>query len=96
MDDLSDMAKAIRTGMFLNPRATLTMHNEQSELTPEAAAAMQELIDGGFIAVEAQGKRRTYSLTNAGAELPRQSFKWMMKHGKKSLTQPIIAHAQEG
>jgi hypothetical protein len=96
MADLSDMAKAIRTGMFMNPRATLTMHNEQSELTPEAAAAMQELIDGGYIVVEAQGKRRTYSLTDAGADLPRQSFDWMMTHGKKSLTQPIRKERSNG
>ena len=96
MGDLSDMAKAIRTGMFMNPRATLTMHNEQSELTPEAAAAMQELIDGGYIVVEAQGKRRTYSLTDAGADLPRQSFVWMMTHGKKSLTQPIRKERSNG
>ena len=89
MTELSNMANCIRTGMFLNPKATLTLWNEKSELTPEAAAAMDELIAGGFIAVEAQGKMRRYSLTEAGEQVPRMSFDWMMKNGKKPLTQPI-------
>lgn len=89
MSELSNMAKAIRTGFFLNPKATLTLWNEKSELTPDALAAMQELIDGGFVAVEAEGKMRRYSLTEAGAELPRQSFTWMLEHAREPLTQPI-------
>jgi hypothetical protein len=89
MSELSNMANCIRTGMFLNPKATLTMWNERSEFTPEAAAAMDELVSGGFIAVEAQGKMRRYSLTEAGEALPKMSFDWMMEHGTISLTQPI-------
>jgi len=89
MTELTDIAKAIRTGIFFIPSATLTMHNEHSEMTPEAAAAMKELVDGGFVAVEPNGKCQTYSLTDDGAKLPRQSLAWMRKHGTRPLMQPI-------
>lgn len=82
MADLSDDALAIRTGIFLNPRTTLTMHNEESVFTDRAAAAMKELVDGGYVLAEPKGQAVTYSLQGAGFDLPRKSMAWMDKHGK--------------
>lgn len=81
MADLSDDALALRTGIFLNPKTTLTMHNDESVFTDRAAAAMKELVDGGYILAEPDGRKVTYRLQGPGFDLPRKSMAWMEKHG---------------
>lgn len=89
MTELSNLALAIRTGFFLNPRTTLCLRNEKSRLTAEAQAAMNELVAAGILSATQDGAACIYRLTEAGAELPPQSLAWMAKHGKVSIVEPI-------
>lgn len=93
---ISIQAQAILAAHWgMNPALTLTLNNEASRLTPQASAAMSELICAGFVKAEkaANGfaSSMTYTLTDLGRKAKIQkSLAWMERHGRFSLTEPIL------
>ena len=84
---LSTEAIAVRVGVFLNHKASLTMRNESSVLSAQAEKGLLELISAGFVDVTHEGLAARYVLTPAGAALDVKAlcggkpFDWMKKHG---------------
>lgn len=96
VSQISVHAQAILAAHWgISPEATLTLNNEASRLTRESSDAMSELICAGFVKAEkaANGfaQSMTYTLTSLGKKTNiRKSLTWMERHGKFSLTEPIL------
>jgi hypothetical protein len=96
MTELSNDARAMLLGCFLNPRASLTMHNVQNRLTARAQAGIDELIAAGLVQVDRpHDEVAVYTLTDAGADADRREiargdlFGFMEQNGRFSIAEPI-------
>jgi len=84
--DLSDDGKAMLLGVFLSPKAKLTMQNQISVLSARAHNGLEDLIKNGLAIATSDGIAVTYELTEAGRQFDRRSissnpFLWMKTHG---------------
>lgn len=94
--ELSITAQVILAGHWgLSPSMELTMQNQKSRLTKQAADAMTELIYAGLVKAEKANdscaESMTYTLTEKGKALRfRKSIEWVEKHGNFKLTEQIV------
>jgi hypothetical protein len=96
--ELSNEARAIFLGCFLNPKSTLRLANVENTLTDAARKGMDELIEAGLVeAFNIAGTLAViYSATEAGMNADRKEiaggdlFGFMETHGKFNLFQSIM------
>lgn len=92
--ELSDDAKALMLGIFMNPKSQLRLENEVRTLSSRARDALRELHFIGLAQVTKEGKIETWSLTEEGRDVDRRQLapnlmEFMESKGNFSITVKI-------
>ena len=92
MEALSDAAKALLGALWMNPKFTLRYAMVGRVPSPEADAALTELVSAGVLARKQEpGGGVVFSMTKAGEVLdrkPKGGLAFIRKHGSFPLSVP--------
>ncbi len=90
MTELSNAAQALLAALWMNPRFTLRYGMVENVPSPQARAALDEMVDAAILARHTEpGGAVVYSLAPAGRAMDRaKSMAFVKEHGSFALSVP--------